>query len=91
MRPDELLGVNESLKKELAGLNINQRKIFDLKDYISEQKENFHKSASQLSESRSNALDGMAEEINEKLRHLSMEEARFSCEMSRRAPDLRVI
>ena len=78
VRPDELLGVNESLKKELAGLNINQRKIFDLKDYISEQKENFHKSASQLSEIRSNALDGMAEEINEKLRHLSMEEARFS-------------
>ena len=78
VRPDELLGINESLKQELAGLNINQKKILDLKDYISEQKENFHKSASQLSEIRSNALDGMAEEINEKLRHLSMEEARFS-------------
>ena len=78
VRPDELLGINESLKQELAGLNINQKKILDLKDYISEQKENFHKSASKLSEIRSNALDGMAEEINEKLRHLSMEEARFS-------------
>ncbi len=78
VRPDELLGVNESLKQELASLNLNQRKILDLKDRITEQRENFHKSASKLSEIRSNALDGMAEEINEKLRHLSMKEARFS-------------
>jgi DNA repair protein RecN (Recombination protein N) len=82
VRPGELLGVFESLKQELAGLNITQEKILHLKDCITKQREKFQKFASQLSEMRSEALGKMAHEINEKLKNLSMKEASFSIELT---------
>ena len=78
VRPEELLRVYRGLKQELASLNIDQNRVTQLQNLINEHRDKFRNSASKLSRMRSEAINKMAQEINEKLENLSMREASFS-------------
>jgi DNA repair protein RecN (Recombination protein N) len=84
---EEILAFAESASKELEGLSHNEERVEELRARESELLREIGQLASELSEVRQRTSVSLAEAMEEELKELGMEKARFQASLARRKSD----